>query len=94
MITYLDTLNDRDKNVRNLEKMIDSFKMTLGCNRNVELEFTENFSNDKNLQSYSYTNDFYLNEGGEHGNSGNTFNISTHEDLFTENDEIKADFRD
>lgn len=47
MITYLDTLNDRDKNVRNLEKMIDSFKMTLGCNRNVELEFTEIFSNDK-----------------------------------------------
>lgn len=47
MISYLDTLNDYDKNVRNLEKQTDSFKMTLGCDRNVVLEFTETFSNDK-----------------------------------------------
>ncbi len=54
---------------------------------------TSNLNADNQINGKLTINDFYLNEGGEQGNSGSTFNIKTHEDLFNENNEIKADFR-
>lgn len=47
MITYLDTINDYEKCEREFEKYVNAFKLTLGCDKNVQIEFTETFENDK-----------------------------------------------
>lgn len=50
MITYLDTVNDCEKSQRELEKQINAFKMTLGCEKNVNIDFQESFSSTKEFK--------------------------------------------
>lgn len=56
LISYLETENDRDTCQRDLERQKDTFKVALGLNKNVEIEFEEDFSIDNDyfeLQDYA-----------------------------------------
>lgn len=47
MITYLDTKNDVEKSCREYDKLLNAFKMILGCDKNVEISFEEDYSIEK-----------------------------------------------
>ena len=44
LISYLETENDREVSVRELERQKDEFKVTLGLNKNIEIELIETYS--------------------------------------------------